>query len=413
MTTSRRSPDRRGARRKGGWPAVGSVVPVVVALLLIVPVGAAADRPGLRYFGFAGGCDTETSVQETAPFSNLCPIDLEDPRLLDQRWVAKMMLRGVKLIVATHHTFFEPIGEPVGGRQLYDLRPDHRQRWQAAIAGRGNALRALAVHFFVADEPSWNGISRSELAAADDAVKATLPWAKTVTSFSRRLDSGWFEGLDVPTDVVGYHQYRIFDPRTDPLFRTNVDLIKAHARGRAFVYVLDAWWTPEHGIAGLQREDMAEVARNYWQMAADDPDAVAMIGFHWSAPPGAAGARDLPETVGWVYRRIGSEITGKCLAPQWIQPEHALFVLGCEYFATLRFRTPDGPRFAAAMPREQDYGNWVLEEGNVVGGIKLVEGTPPTAFVSVYTGRPARIRVYETATGRLVWPVRASASADR
>ncbi len=416
MTSNRRSLDRRGARQRGAWPAARSALPVVLALLLAGSIGAAAERPGLRYFGFAGGCDTEAFLQETAPFANICTVDLDDRRLLDERWVVKMMVRGIKLVVGTHHIFFEPIGEPVNGRQLYDLRPDYGQRWRAAIAGREDALRALAVHFFVADEPSWNGISRPELAAAHDAIKATLPWATTVTSLSHRLDGRWFEGLAVPTDAVGYHQYRISDPRTDPLFQTNVDLIKAHARGRAFVYVLDAWWTPEHGDAGLQPDDMAEVARNYWQMAADDPDAVAMVGFHWSAPPGAAGAAgagDLPETVGWVYRRIGSEITNKCLAPPWVQPDHALFLLGCEYFATLRYRTPEGHRFAAAMPRERDYGTWVLEEGNVIGGIKLVAGEPPAAFASVYNGRTAHIRVYETATGRLVWPVRDSATADR
>jgi hypothetical protein len=324
-----------------------------------------------------------------------------------------MAVRGVKVIVAAHHVLFEPAGAPVNGRQLYDLRPDYRQRLEAVLAGREEALSALAAYVFIADEPSWNGISRSELAAAHDAVAETLPGLATVTSFSHQLEAGWFQGRKVPTDAVGYHQYGVFDPSVDPLYQTNLDLIRAHADDRDFLYVLDAWWTPAHGEAGLDPEDLAEVARNYESMAATDGDADGLIGFHWSGPAGAKGARDLPIAVTWEYRRMGSEITGKCLAPPEVRPEHALFLLDCEYFATLKLRTAGGPRYATAMPRERDYGTWVLDEGNVVGGIKLIAGDPPAVYTSLYTDRPARVRVYETATGRLVWPVRSPSSADR
>jgi hypothetical protein len=179
------------------------------------------------------------------------------------------------------------------------------------------------------------------------------------------------------------------------------------------VYVLDAWWTPEHGDAGIDPEGMAVVARSYEAMATADPDAVGLVGFHWTGPAGSVGARSLPEAVAWEYRRIGSEITGKCLAPPGIRPEHALFLLGCEYYATLRYRSIEGARYAIAMPRERDYGTWVLDEGDVVGGLKLVAGDPPGVYPSLYTDLPSTIRVYESATGNLVWPVRSVSSASR
>jgi hypothetical protein len=384
----------------------------VVLLLSAVGLGA-NEQSELRYFGFAGGCGTEVSLQETSPFSNICSIDLTDPRMADESWVVRMMVRGVRLGVSVHGIFFEPVGDPIGGRQLYDLRPDFRDRWRSAVTGKEDALRALAAYIFVADEPSWNGISRSELAAAVDQISADLPFATTATSFSREVDPAWFEGFDVPTDAVGYHHYHIFDPGTDPLFRSNLDLIKTHAEGRGFLYIMDSWWSPEHAAVGLDPSDMAEVARNYYRTATEDPDAVGIVGFHWSSLPYGDGARNLPANARWEYRMMGSEITGKCLAPSYIRPEHALFLLDCQYFATLRYRTAEGIRFAPALPRDPDFGTWVGDQADVIGGLKIVAGDPPEIFPSLYTDLPAVIRVYETATGRLVWPGRTVSTADR
>ena len=121
----------------------GALFPLIVGLALAAT--ATADSR-LEYFGFSGGCESETFVQETAPFSNLCVIDIQDQRLLDHEWVAKMTVRDVK----------------------------------------------------------------------------------------------------------------------------------------DFLYVMDSWWTAAlHGEEGIAPLDMAEVARNYYLMASEDPDAVGLLGFHW------------------------------------------------------------------------------------------------------------------------------------
>jgi hypothetical protein len=315
-----------------------------------------------------------------------------------------MTVRDVKLMVIAHDTFYERV--PVAGqnRGTFSLRLDFRQRWQEAIAGKETALATLAAFIYVADEPNWTGISLSELEAAHDEIKRSNLLARTVTSLNRKLDIDWFEGRDVPTVVIAYHQYSVFDPSVDPDFQANVATIKSYAPGKDFIYVMDAWWTAAlHGEEGIAPLDMAEVARNYYLMASEDPDAVGLLGFHWPSFVEGTGARDLPRDVKWRYWWIGSEITGKCLGPAGVDAETALFFDDCSYFATLEYEAPDGPVFAAAMPRERSYGTWVLEEGNVVGGLKIQRGQELLVYPSFYTESPATIRIYDAVDGRMLW----------
>jgi len=331
-------------------------------------------------------------------------IDIQDQRLLDHEWVAKMTVRDVKLMVATHDTFYERV--PVAGqnRDTFELRSDFRQRWQEAIAGKEAALATLAAFIYIADEPNWTGISRSELEAAHDEIKRSNLRARTLTSFNLRVKTNWFEGRDVPTDAVAYHQYSVFDPSVDPDFQANVAVIKSYSPGKDFLYVMDSWWTAAlHGEEGIAPLDMAEVARNYYLMASEDPDAVGLLGFHWPTFVEGTGARDLPSDVKWRYWWIGSEITGKCLGPAGVDAETALFFDDCSYFATLEYEAPDGGVFAAAMPRERSYGTWVLEEGNVVGGLKIQRGQELQVYLSFYSESLATIRIYDAADGRMLW----------
>ena len=392
---------------------VRTIRAVVTIAAWLLPTFLCAEQPVVRGFGFAGGCDTDAYVQETAPFTNLCTIELDDDRLLDARWISRMVVRDVELIVSVQNVFFEAVGQPGDLGQPHDLRADSQQRWRSAISGREEALRTLAALIFVADEPYWNGISRSELATANHLVTSTLPFATTVTSFSPQIAGEWFEGRDVPTGAVAYHHYAVLDPLTDGRYQSNVNMIKAHAHGRPLYYVLDAWWTPSHGEAGIRPEDMADVARNYFRMASADADAIGLVAFRWSSSAAGIGARDLPFIARQTHRDIGSEITGKCAVPNFVEPRTALFLVGCRYVATMAVRTDDGVRLASAMPREADYGTFVLDEGEVIGGVRVIEGEPPTVFASLYTNTPAHIRVYETATGAIVWPVDSASIPNR
>ena len=408
------SPSRFASRQRTPRGAPVLLTTAIVLVLGIVQAATTAANTHLQYFGFTGGCETETYVQETAPFSNVCMIDIQDERLLDHEWVTKMMVREMRLVVATHTTFYEQVEVPGHQRAAFDLRADFRQRWQEAIAGKERALYALAAFFYVADEPGWTGISRSELAAAHEEIKQSVPRARTVTSFNRMLEIAWFEGQDVPTDAVSYHQYGVFDPRVDPDYQANVAIIKSHAPGKEFFYTLDSWWNrSRHGGEGLAPEDMAEVTRNYYLMASEDPDAIGLVGFHWPSFAEGTGARDLPRNVKWQYWSIGSQITGKCLGPVDVDAETALFFGNCSYFATLQYEALEGSAFAAAMPRERSYGTWVLEEGDVVGGLKVRENDEILVYPSFYTDVPSIIRIYDVADGRLVSESRSLGPHDR
>jgi hypothetical protein len=380
----------------------GALVLGFAAVLGLAPPGASAQDGGLTYFGFAGGCDREIFIQETAPFSNICVVDIQDERLRDSTWVSDSVTRNMRVIVAAQHTLFEPVGEPGDPHQVYDLRPDYQLRWQIAIQDKHHALGTLAEYVFVADEPHWNGISRDEMAEADRLIKTTLPWLATLTSFSDRIEPSWFDGQEVPVDAVGYHQYHVRDPRVDPIYQDNLDLIRSYSPGRAFFYVLDAWWSAEHSAAGLEPTDMAEVARNTLSMAEADERAVGIVGFHWPSLPYGRGARDLPPHVRWQYRTIGSGITGKCLAPRWVDAKGALFFFGCEYFATLWMRTECGYQYAAAMPGDRHSGIWILGDGELVGGLEIIRSHRLRLYPVFHTAHPARIRVHHTDTGELV-----------
>jgi hypothetical protein len=374
----------------------------LAAVLGLSATGAMAQEGDLRYFGFVGGCDREVFIQETAPFSNVCVIDLQDDRLLDAVWVTSMLARNMRVIVAAQQTLFEPVGMPGDPHQAYDLHPDYRRRWRLAIQDRRHALGTLVDYVFVADEPHWNGISRDELADAHQLVRSTLPWLPTLTSFSDRIHPRWFDGQEVPVDAVGYHHYHVLDPRDDPVYQDNLDLIRSYSPNREFFYVMDAWWSAEHHAAGLEPADMDEVARNTRSMAQADERAVGIVGFHWLSLPYGRGARDLPLHVRWQYRTIGAEITGKCLAPRWADAKGALFFFGCEYFATLRMRTEGGFRYAAAMPGDRRSGSWILGDGELAGGLEIILGDRLGLFPSFHTSYPSRMRVYYTATGELL-----------
>ena len=84
------------------------------------------------------------------------------------------------------------------------------------------------------------------------------------------------------------------------------------------VSVSSSWQTrsgyPAYEELGLGPGDMAEVALSYFELAANDPEVVALIGYVWPGGldlPGQVGARGLPENVQNAFRVIGSSVLEK------------------------------------------------------------------------------------------------------
>lgn len=382
-----------------------SVAAISASSICAVDPIEAQSNSNLKYFGFTGACDDEQSIAETRPFMNTCTVEITDPRLSDPRWVGMMMANEMKVILIAHTTFFEP-GVASDGSNRHRLRPDYLNRWLNAVLPIRSAIGGLVEWVYLADEPNWNGIPLSEIRIVHNAVKSTFPLIPTLVSLNSQITAQWFANQQIPTDAVGYHQYAILDPQTNAEYQSRMQLIKLHAVDKEVVYVMDAWWTDSrHGDASISPSQMAQVARNYEQVAKNDPDAVGLVGFHWPTFGEGVGARDLPLNVKLEYRRIGAEITAKCKAPDFINyPENAIFSQDCRFFATVQYWIPhdnNATGFATVVPQSEEFANfYFFSESNIEGGLKVIDARQMFHqwwfFHTLNTTLPTKLTVYDT-----------------
>ena len=373
------------------------------------------SSPGtVKYFGFAGGCDVNSYLFETLPFSNTCTVGWSDPRLLDKKWRALLVANGVKLIVSVHGLLFAgPNDEP---RAPFDIRDDAQERWNNALTQMNAGLNEDTVlAWYIADEPIWNGITPDELAQATAIVKASFPRIPTLTSLNHVEVPLWNE--PTATDWVAYHQYETADVRTDPMYQSNISHIKQLNPGKPFIYVVDTWWASyRHGANGISEDDMWAVARNFYSLATSDPNAIGAVGFLWPTFVEGTGARDLPRSAILEYRHMGAQVTRKCLVPDSVdKAEQALFFQSCRFFSTVQYWIPwEGNRtgMGVAASTSDDFGTfWFFQDSNVEYGLKLLDGRQVNGlwwtFASGYTSLPTFLKVYRSQDNFLVWSYQA------
>lgn len=362
-------------------------------------------NPGnLEYFGFTSACPNAATIRETRPFMNLCTIDITDPRWNDRQWVSEMMANDMHAIVTSLSPFFHATGP--NGTAPFDLWLDYAQRWQNAISGKEPQIAAIAAYIYPADEPHWIGITRSELLNAHNAIKASFPFIKTLTSLNHMIEAPWFEGQPIVTDAAGYHRYGVDEPQNDPEFLSDLSLIKSFTQGKEFLYVIDAWIP--HG-SGVTEAQMIRRAQNYYAIAAADPDAKALIGFNWASWSEGDGASSFSRATRQIYQRIGSEITGKCLAPVSVEAENALFFQDCRFYATLDYSNggPVAGR-AYAHPVSDEFGQFTFfSDTNVELGLKIFHFPDPLGYygvyISGYTNLDLDLRIYDSVSGEEVY----------
>ena len=131
------------------------------------------------------------------------------------------------------------------------------------------------------------------------------------------LVEGWpaVDKLRVPPalDWIGFDRYGVIDPSTDEQWLADLETVRA-ARTRAdqkIVLVADTQWLPMYGSAGVKPEDMAWIISRYYQLAATDPDVIALIGYVWPGGLDGAeqlGARSLPKNALDLFKEIGAQI---------------------------------------------------------------------------------------------------------
>lgn len=277
----------------------------------------AQGAPRLALFGFVGvGCGVDYS-DEVEGFTNVATACAPDPALagLVAEQLDRYRGRGLRALLNLEGLFFEPDPSgalaPYGGPRLV-LREDHRQRWDALVAGADlRAREATLAAAFVADEPTWRGVEPEALRTAYAAVAATLPGTPLLLVEAYPV----LEQLVVPeaVDWVAFDRYGVLDPARDPAYLSDLATLKGRRSrpGQRLLLIMEAQWLPVYAEYGVEPGAMAGVAESYYRLAQRDTTVIGLVGYLWAGGPdgpGQLGARELPADVRAAYTRIGLDI---------------------------------------------------------------------------------------------------------
>lgn len=271
----------------------------------------------LHLFGFVGVACGEDYSDEVADFTNVATTCAPDPSVgeLVANQLDTFEQRGLRALLNVEGLFFveaptAPLA-PYGGPRLV-LRDDYRHRWEelvkrAGLAERRHALAAV----FVADEPTWRGISPEDLSTAYAAVRSTFP------DLSLLLVEAYpvLDQLVIPpaVDWVAFDRYGVLDPANDAEYLADLALLKAQRSrpDQQIILIMETQWLLTYAEFGIPPKAMAGVAESYYRLANRDAAVIGLVGYLWPGglnARGQLGARDLPESVRAAYRRIGEEI---------------------------------------------------------------------------------------------------------
>jgi hypothetical protein len=283
-----------------------------------VPIG------NVTRFGFAAvecGWDDphDTSTKstygdETEGFTNMAHLCVFSEADDIRARVDGLRARGQQALVHIELVLFArvPGSSPRGNGERLVLRADADAAWAAFVAANGAALTpANIAALYVVDEPTWNGLTPADLTAALAIVDRTHGSLATVAIEGYPSLAQW----QVPPalDLLGFDRFYTYDPRRDPDWQADLRTLRT-LRTRAdqrFWIIMDTQWLPFYGDVGVTPAMMSDVAYHYLEVAAAEPDVVAIAGFLWPGgldEPDQLGARDLPASVQDAYHRIGRAI---------------------------------------------------------------------------------------------------------
>ena len=281
----------------------------------------------IEYFGFTlidtywdDPTDSEIKTNyadEIYTFSNLADILVVDPN--DDLVQRTQVFSDFKLKAIFHlnELFFELIDTNSPSGANYDLRPDYQQRWNEFKSINDAILDTSFVGaFYIGEEPTWNGITFSELNNVAELLKADKPAIPLMIIEAYPI----LNDLQVPdlVDWVGFDRYFIKNPNDNPEFQEDWQILKSKLSNSSqrIMVVMDSHYIKwAHGDFGnIDLTQMGEVANNYYRLAKNEEKVVGIIGYFWPNGfdfPESIGARGMPPNVKSEYKRIGKEITGK------------------------------------------------------------------------------------------------------
>ena len=281
----------------------------------------------IEYFGFTiidtywdDPTDTESKTNyadEIHNFSNLADILVVSPNDdLAQRAQTFRDL-DLKAILHLNELFFEVIDNNSPSGSNYDLRLDYEDRWNEF---KDINLSILNTDFigalYIGEEPTWNGITFTELNAVSQLLKKDFPDIPSmiIEAYPSLSD------LQIPEtiDWIGFDRYFVKNPTINGEFQKDWELLKSKISSprQKIMVILDSHFIDwAHGDFGnIDLIDMGEVADNYYELAKSDEKVVGILGYFWPNGfdiPESIGARGMPERIKSEYQRIGKEITGK------------------------------------------------------------------------------------------------------
>lgn len=223
----------------------------------------------------------------------------------------------LKAILHLNELFFELVDNNSPSGSNYDLRSDYQERWNEFKTINQSILTPHYIGaFYIGEEPTWNGITFSELNTVAQLFQAEFPNIPTmiIEAYPSLND------LQVPetVDWIGFDRYFVKDPNTNSDFQQDWEILKTKIsnQDQKIMIILDShyigWAHGEFGNIDLTQMD--QVAKNYYQLAKNNEKVIGILGYFWPNGfdiPESIGGRGMPQNVKMEYERIGKEIIKK------------------------------------------------------------------------------------------------------
>jgi len=281
----------------------------------------------IKYFGFTlidtywdDPTDNQTKtnyIDEVYGFSNIADILVVNPTDNIVSRMTEMNNLQVKSVLHLSDIFFELVGVSSPSSVEYDLRVDFQARWNEFISVNNLQVNQILIQaFYIGEEPTWNGISLSELKSATDYVKLTFPDIPIMIIEAYPA----IDQLQIPNSVdwIGFDHYFIKDPKGNADYLSELNTLKSKFSNdeQKLVFIMDTHFISSfhEDFGGISLNEMNEVANSYYELAKSEPKTIAILCYFW--PSGfdvysSIGARNMPQSIKENYIRIGKEITNK------------------------------------------------------------------------------------------------------
>ncbi len=271
------------------------------------------NASAVRYFGYAF---SGPYIDEVKDHTNLVHISSDFRNQTDLQYLAQARQDGLMVALDLSSVFFP------GGRGDFTLeRVQNSSRW-ATYAARIAPYLDIIAAFYPVDEPYWvfgqpNGnLTNTEIAAVLTAlnlqIKQRFPQIPIAVVFAYPSVD---DSLIIPQsyDWVGFDCYDGFDACGNPsLLRRSVPeflgtLREKKTAGQRLILIPPAF---QQDLAMSEAQIVAIVDR-YQQVAATDPEVVAVVPFLWPDIVGDNLAGRSMASVAHKYRQLGASLLGK------------------------------------------------------------------------------------------------------